>query len=324
MMGKNVSATAVALATFGVSVSAWAADGGSGSSLDLAAPQQTAQAAQGYAVPTTATPAGPSDSEGYFGNWFARVDVAQASQPHWMTPLATVTPRLEEEYRYDQFYQHIGTGATIDNFGGGKGLELIPTETNEVILGVPPYEQRSNTKAAAQGLGDDPVLLIKQRLFSANEENGNYIVTAFLGFQAPTGIAAFTNDSWLITPTIAAGKGFGDFDVQGTFGVAFPTDHSNTIGDAINTNVALQYHFAQYFWPELEFNDTYWSGGERDGKNQLFLTPGIILGRFQLGWRFKLNVGVGYQFAVEPSPTIKEPLTPTLNHQWILTVRAAF
>src|SRR5579859_7694770 len=202
MMWNSTRLAALVLVVFGGAVSARAAE--SAAAGPAAAPQADAGAVQGSlalslpAVPqqTAQAGSGPSstgqvpadsrnsnDTSGYFGNWFARVDAAQASQPHWMTPLATVTPRLEEEYRYDQFYQHTGTGATIDNFGGGKGLELIPTETNEIILGVPPYEQRSNTKAAAQGLGDDPVLLIKQRLLSANEESGNYIVTAFLGFQ---------------------------------------------------------------------------------------------------------------------------------------------
>ena len=34
--------------------------------------------------------------EGYFSSWFARVDKTQAEQPHWITPIATTTPRLEE------------------------------------------------------------------------------------------------------------------------------------------------------------------------------------------------------------------------------------
>ncbi|MGH6795231.1 MAG: hypothetical protein ACREDH_08545, partial [Methylocella sp.] len=29
----------------------------------------------------------------YFATWYDRVDAAQASQPHWMTPITTVTPR---------------------------------------------------------------------------------------------------------------------------------------------------------------------------------------------------------------------------------------
>ncbi len=259
---------------------------------------------------------------GYFGDWFARVDEAQSSQPHWVTPLATVTPRLEEEVRYDQFWQRQGNGASLDNYGGGKGLELIPTTTNEVIFNIPPYEERSNVKPAS-GFGDDTVLLIKQRLLSANEASGNYIVTAFLGFQAPTGNAVFSNDAWLVTPTIAGGKGFGNFDVQATMGVALPTRHVTTIGKAVATNVAFQYHVTKYLWPEFEVNDTYWSGGERDGKNQVLLTPGIIVGRFKLGGRLKANFGVGYQFAVSPT-LVKEPLTPTLSHAWILTARLSF
>jgi hypothetical protein len=44
----------------------------------------------------------------YFATWYDRVDAAQASQPRWMTLITTVTPRLEEEYRYDQFQQFLG------------------------------------------------------------------------------------------------------------------------------------------------------------------------------------------------------------------------
>src|SRR5438105_12027642 len=29
-------------------------------------------------------------------------NAAKESQPHWMTPVVTVTPRLEQEFRYDQ------------------------------------------------------------------------------------------------------------------------------------------------------------------------------------------------------------------------------
>lgn len=259
----------------------------------------------------------------YFDGWFARVDAAQASQPSWMTPLATVTPRLEEEFRYDQFFQHQATGASITNIDGGKGLELIPTTTNEVILGVPAYEQRSVFKPAS-GWADDTFLLLKQRLLSANAANGDYIVTAFLSFTAPTGSTVFTQNAWVITPTIAAGKGFGPFDVQATIGAGLPVEHESTIGYAVATNVTFQYHVADYFWPEFEVNDTAWSGGERGGKNQIFLTPGVILGRFPIGWRAKFIVGLGYQFAVAPTLTREPALTPTYNHAWILTARVAF
>ena len=259
----------------------------------------------------------------YFQNWFNRVNQAQASQPHWMTPLVTVTPRLEEEVRYDQYWEHQHTGANVDLYDMGKGLELIPTTTNEVLLNPPVYEQRSGKKPAT-GWGDDPFLVVKQRLLSENEQNGNYIVSAFLGVQAPTGDRTFTNHAWVITPTIAGGKGFGDFDVQATTGIALPTNHESDIGKALATNVTFQYHIAKYFWPEFEVNYTHWFGGERDGKNQVFLTPGIILGRFQVYDRLRVSVGGGYQFAVSPKVVTSPALTPTYDHAWILSARASF
>ncbi|HEY1941716.1 MAG TPA: hypothetical protein VGH40_06280 [Roseiarcus sp.] len=273
--------------------------------------------------PNNTVPQPDTSGPDWIAQWFQRVDAAQASQPHWMTPLVTVTPRLEEEVRYDQSWQTLQNGGSLDNYGGGKGLELIPTTTNEVIIGVPPYEDRQSAKPAS-GFADWPAILIKQRLLSANESHGNYILTAFLAASAPTGVAAFTNNAWLITPTIAGGVGFGDFDVQATFGAALPTAYESTLGTAFATNVALQYHFATYFWPELEFNDTYWDGGLRSGKNQLFITPGVVLGRFQLPGRAKLSVGVGYQVALGPVVQNTPVMTPTYNHEWLMSARVSF
>ena len=119
----------------------------------------------------------PSMSDGiagYFDHWFDRVNEAQETQPRWMTPLVTVTPRLEEEVRYDQFWQHLGNGGSLQNYDGGKGLELIPTTTNEVILNLPPFEERQVGRTRASGWADWPFLLVKQRLLSADEQNGNY------------------------------------------------------------------------------------------------------------------------------------------------------
>ncbi|QXX73865.1 hypothetical protein MHY1_00666 [Methylovirgula sp. HY1] len=262
--------------------------------------------------------------ESYFAHWQDRVREAQATQPHWMTPLVTVTPRLEQEIRYDQYFQRTATGADVDNFDSGKGLELIPTTTEEILINAPPWQQRTIIKPVS-GFGDWPFLTIKQRIISAPEDQGNYIVTAFLGFQAPIGAPAFTNGAYVITPTIAGGKGWGDFDIQATMGVPIPTAYESAIGTALVTNVALQYHIFKYFWPEVEFNDTYWFDGMRGGENQLFITPGVIVGRFPIGGTAKLIFGLGYQFAVTPSPVVFDPaLTPTYNHAWLLTARMAF
>src|SRR6185437_16404095 len=154
----------------------------------------------------------PSPIQNYFDNWFARVDHTQAEQPHWMTPVATTTPRLEEEFRYDQFFEKLGNGGTLHNFDGGKGIELIPAEPIEVIIGVPPYIEKSTPgKPSVDVFNDLPFLLVKYRLLSANEQSGNYIVTAFLQGSAPTGVEALTSHTYMITPTIAGGVGYGDF-----------------------------------------------------------------------------------------------------------------
>lgn len=265
----------------------------------------------------------PSPIAAYFDDWYARVDQAQSKQPHWITPVATVTPRLEEEFRYDQYWEHQGTGGSLTTFDSGKGLELIPTTTNEVLINLPQYEERT-VKKAASGLGDWLFLVVKQRLLTANEENGNYIVSGFLGVQAPTGSPAFTNHAWVVTPTLAAGKGWGDFDIQATVGVPIPLSQEAIIGTSIVTNVTFQYHLATYFWPEFEVNNTYWTDGERGGLNQTFLTPGIVFGRIPLAGRTKLIVGTSYQFAVSPTLVTKPALTPTYQHGWILTARLTF
>lgn len=270
--------------------------------------------------------AGPTNNpiEDYFLHWYDRVHEAQATQPHWMTPLATVTPRLEEEIRYDQSFQQLGSGAEVTNFGGGKGLEFIPTTMNEVLINIPNYEERY-VKSPAYGFSDWNFLTIKQRIVSEPEDKGNYIVTTFLGFQAPLLGSPFTNKAWVITPTIAGGKGWGDFDIQATSGVAIPTANELTIGTSLVTNIAFQYHFGEYFWPEVELNDTYWFDGERANLTQLFVTPGIIFGRFAIGKNLKAIFGFGYQVAVTPMPIVLKPaLTPTYDHAFLLTGRLSF
>lgn len=285
----------------------------------LAASCSTAAEAQ----EASASSASSAADEGFIDSWMARVREAQDSQPHWITPLATVTPRLEQEFRYDQLWQHSGNGADLTNSDGGKGLELIPTTSNEVIVNLPPYEERRGKKPAS-GWGDWPALLIKQRFVSANEANGNYIVSGFLGVQAPNGSAAFTNHAWMITPTLAAGKGWGNFDIQATVGVPIPLSHESAIGTSVVTNLAAQYHLGGLFWPELEANATSWTDGPRAGKTQVFLTPGLILGRFPLVGHTKAIIGLGYQVAVTPTQVLKPVLTPTFQNGWILSLRGAF
>jgi hypothetical protein len=262
---------------------------------------------------------------GYFTNWFNRVEAAQASQPHWMTPLVTVTPRLEQEVRYDQYWEFRDNGSKLDLSDSGKGLELIPTETNELLINPPAWQDKRSVAHPVAGWLDDQFMVVKQRFISANEQEGNYIVTGFLGITAPSGNRNFTNGTWIVTPTIAGGMGWGDFDIQATSGVAFPFRNQSTLGTSIATNVAFQYHLFEYFWPEFEVNHTYWvNGNERGGKNQVLLTPGLILGRFVIHDRIKVIIGGGFQFAVSPKYVDTSEQTPAYNHSTILTARLTF
>ncbi len=286
---------------------------------------QTQTQTETQTQPADSAAAPQANLAGYVENWFTRVEAAQASQPHWMTPLVTVTPRLEQEVRYDQYWESRGNGSTLDIFDGGKGLELIPTGTNEVLINPPAYQYKGRTATPANGWLDDQFLVVKQRLFSANEDDGDDVVSAFLGVTAPSGNSAFTNHAWIITPTLAAGKGWGDFDIQGTLGVAIPTRRQDTLGTSIASNLSFQYHLLTYLWPEFEVNDTYWADGkQRGGKTQVLLTPGIILGRFELYKRIKFIIGGGRQFAVTPKYVDTTEQTPAYTHSWILTARVTF
>lgn len=252
--------------------------------------------------------------DGYFSNWFARVDKTKDEQPHWITPLATVTPRLEEEYRYDQLWQPNAKGMVTDNYDGGKGLELIPLERVEVLLNLPPYLAHNNPKVR-DGFGDVS-FLVKYRMFSSNEEHGNYILTAFLGWSVPTGNYKNGALHAVITPTIAYGKGSGNLDLQGTFGVGLPTADTNIVGRNYIWNNAFQYHVLRKFWPEVELNSTFFQDGPNDGKKQVFVTPGMVLGRFRVYRRVGFVIGGGYQIAATSFHTS--------NHNAILSVRFPF
>lgn len=260
------------------------------------------------------TPQEMHAQDGYFANWFSRVDKTAEEQPDWAVPLATSTGRIIEAYRYDQLWQTNSKGVATNIYDGNKGFDLIPLEKVSLNLNLPPYINHNNA-ADKNGWGD-VAFLVKYRLLSANKESGNYILTAFLGWTLPTG--QYSNGSLhaVITPSIAYGKGFRNFDVQGTFGVALPVADTNLVGRSYLLNNAFQYCLARKLWPEVEFNSTFFQQGKHDGMKQNFVTPGLVVGRFHLFRRLKFALGGGYQIATTHFHTN--------NHNAILVIRFPF
>jgi len=255
------------------------------------------------------------DPQGFWANWFERSDQAKAEQPHWITPLATTTPRLEQEFRYDVLWQQLRPGVPYtENVGNSKGLELIPFDKIEIIAGVPPYIVHHST-TVEDGFGDFR-LLIKYRLLAGNEEHANYIVTAFMDVSFPTGSGTNGQPNAVVTPTLAYGKGFRHFDVQGTVAAALPTGNEPQIGRTYTWNNAFQYQVFRRLWPEIEVNTTFLQDGKNAGKRQVLVTPGLVVGRIPLNSRVGLTFGAGVQIAATEFHTS--------THNVILSVRLPF
>ena len=257
---------------------------------------------------------------------------ARATQPSWSTPLTTTTGLLERRFRFDFSQQHSGNGTNTSVIDSNKSLELIVADTTEIQIGPPPYDVRSGVagtgrtnKGAIQslaGFNDWPFFRVKQRLLSSPESEGDYVLSALFQIQAPSGIQRLTNNSWEYIPSLAGGKGWGNFDIQAVVSTPLPASHRDIIGYQIQTNVAFQYR-VQKLVPELEVNWTYYATGQRGGLNQVFLTPGVLFGRFKLSDTMYLTAGAGYQVAVSPDYRPK-PLTPAYDHAWLFTTRVGF
>jgi hypothetical protein len=276
-----------------------------------------------FTLLTSATPALAQST--FVHAWQARVTATQNAQPHWVTPLVTVTPRLEQEVRTDFVHEYTTTGKELWIYGNGKGLELIPERHTEILINLPPFYDRHN--GASDGFGDI-TFLAKERLFARNEEHGNAIVTFFLGASIPTGKNKNGSCCAVVTPSLALGKGFGHFAVTTTAGGSLPVTNSIGLGHTVTWNTVVQYRLAKtgiarFFWPELESNAGFYLGGANDGKIADYITPGLLIGRIPLvhnpdgtPGRLGLTFGAGEQIAVTHFNTY--------NHATVITARIPF
>jgi hypothetical protein len=259
------------------------------------------------------TSAGSSQND-WVHRWMRTVDKARASQPHFVSPIVTTHVLLVEQFRYDMSWQQDPAGGALtSNYGASRGLEIIPATRLEVGLFPPNYlVHQSNTP---DGFGDFS-FQVKYRAFSAPEGQGDYFVGFFLGGSFPTGTPPNGLGHTVLSPTFAAAKGFGPWDIQSTIGANLPASGANALGRTIIFNTAVDYRIKGKIWPMLEQNSSFWSGGAMDGKKEVFLTPGLILGGFPLAERLHFTIGGGVQIAVTQFHQF--------NHRWILSVRFPF
>ena len=257
--------------------------------------------------------------DNFFSRWEKRTSQTQSKQPSWSVPLVSPYPMLIQVFRAD-FTRQV-TPALTDtwNFGGSRGLNLIPGFKSEFDFYYPPYIQH-NVKTAKDGFGDVG-FLYKYRILSANEKNGNYMLSAQLTATIPTGSYSNGSTDASVSPTLLAGKGFGKFDVISCAGGTLPTGDTVKLGRTVAWNTTAQYRIHKYFWPEIEDNATFFFGGKNDGKMQNFLTPGITLSKFKFHpgdakSRPAIAFGGGEQIATSH--------LHTYNHNLVFTARLLF
>jgi len=246
--------------------------------------------------------------------WMRKVDEVRASQPHFVSPIVTTHVMLVQQFRYDMSWQQDPAGGTsTSNYGASRGLEIIPASRLEV--GIFPPNYLAHQSSAPDGFGD-LLFQVKFRAFSATEGRGDYFVGFFFGGSVPTGTPPNGIGHTILSPTLAAAKGFGHWDIQTTFGANLPASGTSLLGRAIIFNTAVNYKIKNRIWPMLEQNSAFWLGGALDGKKQVFLTPGLVLGPFNVAERLHFAIGTGVQIAATEFHQY--------NHRWILSLRFPF
>ncbi len=256
--------------------------------------------------------------DGFFSNWERRATATQSVQPAWPPPLVTTYVGLIQVARTDFIRQTASNHTQTWNLDGGKGLNVIPFAKTELDVNLPGYFVHS-VPTVLNGAGDMSFVL-KYRYLSGAAHHGNYDLSAFLSSTIPTGSHKNGALDPTVSPNIGIGKGIGVFDVQSTLGASMPVADTVKLGRSILWNTAFQAHVAKYFWPEFEFNATYFKGGPNDGKVQNFATPGLLFARKfhprETGSRLGICVGAGEQIATSHFHSY--------NHEIAVTTRLLF
>ncbi len=274
-------------------------------------PTQSDQSSAPTATPNSA--ADHNDRDDWVKKWLSSVDKARSEQPHYVAPIVTTHVLLVQQYRYDSSWQTNSDGSQTDNYGNGRGLEIIPNTRMEVQIAPPPYIVHSSNIPDGNG---DTSLFVKFRAFSAPEGKGDYFVGLFLGASFPSGSPPNGLGHTVLSPMLALAKGWGPLNIQNTFTGSLPTSGTNILGRAFLWNTTFEYSIKGKIWPMIEQNSTFFSDGPDSGKKQTFLTPGVVFGTFQIAERLRFGIGGGVQIAATQFHTY--------NHRWVWTVRFPF
>jgi hypothetical protein len=244
-------------------------------------------------------------------SWLARATQTRSRQPDWVTPLITASANLEEAVIYDTSRKLQTNGSSLWTLGGPRGVQFAPFGKLQITYGATPYEVRVNSKSH-DGFGDTS-FAFKYRFASGNAENGNFAFSGLINTSIPTGSYQNGQQSAILSPVLLGEKGWGNFNIQTTFGAALPLAHSVSIGRQYSWSTAFQYHIGRFFDPELETNMLAYQGGTNHGQKQLYLLPGVIVGRFPVTRSAALTFGVGMQIATAHDRAF--------NHNLIFSVR---
>jgi hypothetical protein len=271
-----------------------------------------------FVVLSCLIPASLAAQSKFLHTWEERVRATSSKQPGWVVPVVTPSSGIVQLMRFDGVRQYTPTHTTTWNYDNSKGFDFIPFARTEFDINMPPLIEHGVSKVV-DGAGDFSVAL-KYRPFASSAQHHNYSTAVQLAFTVPTGSYKNGTAVSTITPTLVAGKGYRNFDVQSAIGAILPTSSVPTIGRTIQWNTAIQYQVGKYLWPELEINSSFFHLGSNDGKSQVFLTPGLMVSKVKLTRnpkdRLALVLGAGLQIATSSYHAY--------NHGLVLTGRVVF
>jgi hypothetical protein len=253
----------------------------------------------------------------FFSSWEGRVRKTVAQQPAWPVPVATPPSGLVQLARFDAIRQVTSTHTETWIYGNSKGFDLIPWYKTEVDVTLPSYIEHSSSVRDGAG---DWLMLVKYRFLAAGPKHGDYSFSGSLNGTVPTGSYKNGSSDGSLAPTLYGGKGFGRFDAQSSVAITLPTGHTSKSGRPIAWNAVAQYRATRLFWPEIEFNSTFYRGGPNDGRIQAFVTPGLMFSKVNFSResnsRLALIFGGGMQIATSEFHSY--------NHAVIATGRISF